>query len=122
MQLVAESFAKISNLYNHINREHLPAYLPALPPPKITPTQVMKKLENQKRTKSTLPIDIPQDLKKEVAPFIAEPLSDIYNSCLENHVFCNIWKKELVSPVPKSFGEVKTLKDIRKIACTLKNI
>ena len=59
------------------------------------------KIQNQKKTKSTLPVDIPDNLRKEAAIFLAEPLTDIYNACLRQGIFPKLWKKEYVTPVPK---------------------
>ena len=59
------------------------------------------KIQNQKKTKSTLPVDIPDNLRKEAAICLAEPLTDIYNTCLRQGIFPKLWKKEYVTPVPK---------------------
>ena len=73
-----------------------------------------------KRTKSTLPIDIPDSLRREAAEFLAEPLTEIYNTCLVNGTYPKTWKKEFVTPVPKGKPNIilKQLKDVRKIAST----
>ena len=70
---VAESFAAVSQLYEPVDLASLPAYLPADRPPQL---KVYKKILGQKKTKSTLPIDIPENLRKEAAEFLAEPLTD----------------------------------------------
>ena len=41
---------------------------------------------------------------------------NIYNSCLKQGIFPDIWKKELVTPVPKK-EHLKEIKDVRKITC-----
>ena len=79
-----------------------------------------KKIEVQKKTKSTLPIYIPENLRKEAATFLAEPLTNIYNSCLKQGIFPRLWKKEYVTPVPKVKPNepIKQITDVRKIALT----
>ena len=59
-QLIAEHFAAISNQYKPVDLTQLPSYLPAKPPPQVDEYQVYLKL------KSTLPIDIPENLNKKI--------------------------------------------------------
>ena len=118
VQKVAESFAKVSQEYCPIDLTKLPAYLPAEQPPQLHVYDVYTKIQNQKRTKSTLPIDLPENLRREAAEFLAEPLTDIFNTCLREGVYPRIWKHEWCTPVPKKKSIPKGLKDVRKIACT----
>ena len=52
--------------------------------------------------------------------FLAEPLTNILNKCLNEGTYPRTWKKEWVTPVPKGKpGQpLKLLKDVRKIAST----
>ena len=59
-------------------------------------------------------------LIKEYGPLLAEPISDIWKRGLSHGEYPNIWKIEIVTPVPK-VNPPKELKDLRKIAGT-KNI
>ena len=81
-------------------------------------SKVLRKVQIQKKTRSTLPFDIPDTLRKEVVEFLAEPLTEIYNSCLREGYHPKVWKTELVSPVPKGKTNktIKSLKDVRIIA------
>ena len=117
---VARAFSEISCQYDPVNLNLLPAYLPAEKPPQLNVYKVYRKIHGQKKTKSTLPIDLPQNLRKEAATFLAEPLTDIYNACLTQGVFPRIWKKEYVTPVPKVKPNepIKEITDVRKIAST----
>ena len=92
--VIAEHFAAVSNEYLPIDSSNLPAYLPALPPPQLDELTVYKGLTEIKKTKSTLPIDIPEKLRKEVAVHLAAPLTIIYNNCLTNSVYPSLWKHE----------------------------
>ena len=88
--------------------------------PQLNVYKVYKKIQCLKKTKSTLPIDLPENLRKEAAEFLAEPLTDIYNACLRQGKFPNIWKKEYVTPVPKVTENepIREITDVRKIAST----
>jgi hypothetical protein len=116
-EAVGQHMAAISNEYEPVNLEELPAYLPAQPPPKVEEYEVYDKLKRLKNTKSTLPIDIPNKLRKEVMVELVKPLTHIINACLFSGYYPALWKREWVSPVPK-VKEPDVIKDMRKIACT----
>ena len=81
-QKIAEHFSQISNEYEPVNLHDLPCYRPALPPPQVSEFEVYQRLVKIKKTKSTLPIDIPDKLRTECAPHLAAPLAKIYNESL----------------------------------------
>ena len=118
VEKVAESFASVSQQYDPINLSSLPAYLPSEEPPQLNVYKVSQNIQNQKRTKRTLPIDIPDNLRKEAAVFLAEPLTDIFNTCLREGKYPKTWKHEWCTPVPKKKVAIKNLKDVRQIAST----
>ena len=70
-----------------MNPEKLPSYLPSLPPPQVEQYEVYRKLLALNSTKSTLPINIPAKLRKEVSVELAVPLTRIINSCLVDGVY-----------------------------------
>ena len=90
VQKVAEHFSKISNEYDPVDLSQLPAYLPAEKAPQIEVYNVYRRTQSQKRTKSTFPIDLPEALRKEAAEFLAEPLTNIFNSCLQEGIYPRI--------------------------------
>ena len=116
-QKIAEHFAAVSNEYSPVNNEQLPCYLPALPPPQVTEYDVYLRLAKSKKTKSTLPIDIPDKLRRECSPHLAAPLSTIINDSLNQSLYPSLWKQEWVTPVPK-ITNPKEISDLRKISCT----
>ena len=63
-EAVAQHFAAISNEYEPVNLTALSAYLPALPPPQVEEFEVYQKMLRMKKSKGTLPIDIPAKLRK----------------------------------------------------------
>ena len=69
VEKVAESFSSVSKFYKPVDLSQLPFYLPSELPPQLEVYKVWKKIQNQKRTKSTLPFDIPHNLRTEAANF-----------------------------------------------------
>ena len=116
-EAVAQHFAAISNEYEPVDLTALPAYLPALPPPQVEEFEVYQKMLKMKKSKGTLPIDIPAKLRKEVTVELVTPLTDIINTALATGQYPALWKREYVTPVPK-VPEPEVIKDVRKIACT----
>ena len=70
-----------------------------------------------KKTKTTLPIDIPEKLRRECDLHLAAPLTIIYNHCLNSSIYPSLWKHEWVTPAPK-ISNPQGITDLRKIACT----
>ena len=62
-------------------------------------------------------MDLPNKLRKAFSAELASPVSHIFNSCLNQQIYPTLWKKELVTPVPKILYP-KTYKDLRKISST----
>ena len=62
-EAVGQSFASVSQEYPALDRSQLPAFLPAGRPEVVNVFQVMEKIEKLGKTKSTLPIDIPDKLR-----------------------------------------------------------
>ena len=114
---MAQHFSAVSNQYQPVDITKLPCYLPSLPPPQVDIWTVYQKIKTQKKTKSTLPIDLPERLKKEFSVELAVPLTDIFNACLNQSIYPKMWKHEWVTPVPK-VTLPKSISDLRKIACT----
>ena len=114
---IGEHFAAVSNEYAPIDNTKLPAYLPAQSPPQIDEITVYQELMRIKKTKSTLPIDIPEKLRKECAVHLAAPLTIIFNNCLETSTYPSLWKHEWVTPAPK-ISNPQGITDLRKISCT----
>jgi hypothetical protein len=95
-EAVADGFAFVSNQYEPLDRSKLPAYLPSFPPPQVEEYQGYEKLKKLKNTKTTLPIDIPNKLRNEVAIELAKPLTHIINECLAQGRFPAPWKREWI--------------------------
>ena len=116
-QLIAEHFASVSNQYSPLDNKQLPTYLPAQAAPQLSQVEIYERINRQKKTKTTLPIEIPHKLRKEFLPELTAPLTHIINECLKQQVFPSMWKNEWVTPAPKITNR-KELTDLRKISCT----
>ena len=91
---VAPSFAEISQEYSKLDRDKLPAFLPAGRSEVVSNLQVFEKLKHVRKTKSTLIIDLPDKIRQEYALNLAEPVANIINSCLKDGRFPALWKRE----------------------------
>ena len=69
------------------------------------------------RDRSTFPGDLPHKLRKEFSVELSVPLTNIFNTSLDQGLYPDLWKRELVTPVPKVSSPL-TIKDVRKISCT----
>ena len=116
-QEIAEYYAKVSNEYGPVDVEQLPCYLPAPPAPQVEEHVVYERIRRLKKTRSTLPIDLPNKLRLSCAVELTEPVTNIINSCLVEGKYPKIWKQEYVTPCPK-VSNPKEIKDLRKISCT----
>ena len=116
-QKIAEHFASVSNEYMPIDNLQLPAYLPALPVPQVEEYDVYVRINKLKKSKSTLPIDIPERLRRQCSPHLASPLTTIINNCLTKSEYPALWKHEWVTPAPK-ITDAKLITDLRKISST----
>ena len=114
---IAAHFSAISCSYQPVQLADLPAYLPAPQPPQVTEAQVYNRLSKLKHTCSTFPIDLPYSLRKEYCLFLVAPLTEIFNACLSQSTYPDIWKLEHVTPIQK-VTEPKQISDLRKLALT----
>ena len=116
-QIIAQHFSSVSKEYSPVDATQLPCYLPALPPPVVEEYDVYQRLVRMKKTRSTLPIDIPDKVRKECSVLLAAPVTAIINNSLSQSVYPAIWKQEWVTPVPK-ITHPQSLEDLRKISST----
>ena len=84
---IAQSFAEVSQEYSRLDRTKLPTFLPAGRPEIVNCFQVQHKIKQLGKTKSTLPIDIPDKLRIECALDLSEPMADIIKTCLRDGKF-----------------------------------
>ena len=116
-QEIAEHYAEISREFVPVNLEQLPCYLPAQQPPQVDEYIVYERIRKMKKTRSTLPIDLPDKLRQACAVELAVPVTNIINASLTQGQYPAIWKQEWVTPAPK-VTDPKVIHDLRKISCT----
>ena len=80
--MIAGSFAAISNEYEPINHHSLPCYRPVEKPPQVEEHVVYGKIKQLKNTKSTFNIDLPNKVRQEFSVDLTPPVTDIINTSL----------------------------------------
>ena len=75
---------------------------PVFQVPYITIPEVGKLITEMKNKKSMGPDNIPAFILKLALPFIAEPLTYIYNLCIDQNIFPEVLKNAKVIPIPKT--------------------
>ena len=75
---------------------------------------VLKDLDSSKSTKKN---DIPEKVLKRFSTKISKPLTQIINSCIQQGFWPELFKSEIVTPVPKvAVPNPKTRDDLRNIS------
>ena len=114
--MIAEHYSDISNQYQPINEDDFPQYLSRqFCPPVIEPWEVHKTIQSMNKKSATILGDVPIKIILEFSVELSTPLAHIFNSCLENAIYPNLFKSESVTPAPKKFPPEK-IKDLRKIS------
>ena len=60
---------------------------------------------------------MPHKIMQICKSYLAHPLSEIFNTCLKQHVYPEAWKLEYVTPIQKC-PQPKKISDLRKISLT----
>lgn len=111
-------FANICCTLPPLDPSAMPAYLPAAsPPPTILRHQVYHKLSRINTSKACHPGECPSRLLKEFAFELSEPITHIFNCCLREGCFPNIWKNASVCAIPK-VSPVTSFDQLRPISIT----
>ena len=101
-EVIAEQFASIQNGYEAIKKDDISIpHFDESQIPQFHPSQVWFALSRMDTNKSTVPGDIPAKLIKQFAAYLAEPLTDIFNSSLRRGEYPDVYKFEICTPVPK---------------------
>ena len=114
--MIAEHYASISNQYDAITADDFPEYQDKeFCPPSIEPWKVNKIIQSLNKKAATILGDIPMKIISEFSVELSTPLAHIYNDCLLNSIYPDIYKNESVTPVPKVFPPAK-ITELRKIS------
>ena len=115
-EVIADHFSKISNEYEKIDPDQINLSTENTKPmPVFEDHQIHEYLKKIKTNTSTVKDDIPSKLIKEFAPELSAPLADILNCMVRRGEYPNIWKLEMVTPVPKVYPPTSA-NDLRKIS------
>ena len=87
--------------------------------PQVTEAEVIEALANMDTSKSNTKDDIPAKILKHFALQLGKPVSDIINTSIRQGCWPNIFKLEVVTPVPKGFPP-KNIDELRNISGLLK--
>ena len=64
--------------------------------------EVLKCLQKLSPNKAAGPEDIPNKIYSLLAPFIADPLRQIFEGSINDKTFPDDWKKAVIVPIPKT--------------------
>ena len=111
--IIANHYASISNQYDPVQKDDFPDYKDINHcPPVIEPFQVYKAILSMNKKSAACPGDIPMKLISEFSVELATPLTHIYNECLIQGHYPDLYESESITPVPKFFPpeQLKELK------------
>ena len=114
-EMIADHYSKISNQYSMICKDDFSQYINGGQGPFIEPLKVYNIIKSANKKAATVPGDLPMKLIAEFAVELSFPLAHIFNCCIETGVYPDMFKRELVTPVPKIFPPQK-MSDLRKIS------
>ena len=115
---------EVATYFNRISSEFEPLEPCQIPMtyhrdlPRLTVEEVEKMLTVAKKTKSRVRGDIFPSLINICSPYLAIPLTDIYNTIIDTYIWPVLWKREHVTTIPKK-NVPSDFADLRNISCTL---
>ena len=118
-EMIADQQSEISNSYKGVELTHV--LIPQFTPediPQLSQAQVKEYILKLKSNKATPPGDIPVKIIREFADQISIPLSDIINSSLKQGCWPDMYKKEVITPIPKEYPVLK-MEMLRPISALL---
>ena len=101
---IADKQAEISNNYREVKLSDI-----LIPPfesqdiPQISPSKVKEYILRLKPKKCTPLGDIPVKLIREFAQYLCVPLCNIINSSMKQGHWASMYKKEIITPIPKEY-------------------
>ena len=102
---IANQFSEISNIYEPLKTEDisLDGIKNSKPYPCMEPFFVHQKIKKMRSNSATVVGDIPIKVIKRFGHELSFPLSDIFKRCCKAGEYPDIWKMEIVTPVPKKY-------------------
>ena len=114
-ELVAEYFNQISQEYEPLGDEEIPAR--SRPVERLECFKVAAVLRSFKKPRSQVRGDIAPKLVTQNSDILAIPLTAIYNNVLQGKEWPILWKLETVTVIPKTTSP-NELKELRNLSCT----
>ena len=115
-EIIATKFAEVSQEYNEIKREdtEIPEFSDE-DIPQIEESEVVKALSEIDDSKSNVKDDVAAKFLKRFATELGKPVTDVINSSIRQGQWPDIFKMEMVTPVPKVLPP-KNVEDLRNIS------
>ena len=113
---LADHFNGISSEFEGLDPADVPSTYSS-PVQLLTRDAVRLRLVQFKKPKSMVKHDIFPSLASDAAPFLAGPLTHIFNTISTTSVWPMRWKEEFVTPIPKK-PVTQSKNDLRNISCT----
>ena len=82
----------------------------------IQPHQISSVLKSINQNAATVKEDIPVKLFTRFSSHLSMPLTHIINCMFEQQVYPQLWKREIISPIPKSSDSDIGMKQLRPIS------
>ena len=119
VEKIADQFSQVSHTYSPLKDDdvNIENICDDRPLPEINPYTIYLIIMSTKKKTSTVLGDVPMKVIKYCAEELSFPLSDIYTRAIIFGEYPDIYKLEIVTPVPKVYP-VQTTRDLRKIAGT----
>ena len=115
-EVIADEFSKVSQEYEEVRIEDIE--IPEFTEkdiPHIKESDVIEAMSKMDPNKSNVTNDIPAKIFKRFACQLGKPVTDVINASIRQGVWPNIFKMEIVTPVPK-VSPPKNIEDLRNIS------
>ena len=116
VEQIADKFASVSQEYEALKTEDITIpHFTASDIPIVNSDDVSETIESMDINKSSIIGDIPVKILKYFAKQISFPMTDVLNTSIKQGCWPNIFKLEIVTPVPK-VPKPKNMDDLRNIS------
>ena len=102
---IVNFFAATRNLYQRVEHEDFPDFMDLqnqnFPENFVTPEKIAEVIKKLNQKSATIFDDVPMKIINLFSNYISSPLCNIINSIFEIGSYPSIWKREVITPVPK---------------------
>ena len=115
-EMIADKFSAVSQEYDKLSDSDVKVpFFSENEIPVVSVEDVRIALAEMDTNKSNVKDDVPSKILKHFAKQLAYPVADVINSSIQQGCWPDIFKLEIVTPVPKVFPP-KTVEDLRNIS------